>query len=72
MNTQASSMLQPAAASRNAPSTTPNFAAERRGLVRSRDSDPTLCPTTNWVPPSDRPSFIIINGNSVEKVGLVI
>ena len=71
MNTQAGTMLHPAAAPRNASSTTPNLAAGRRGLLRSLASDTALGPSTTWVPPSDRHSFILTNGNPATKVSTV-
>lgn len=54
---QAGTMLHPAAELRNAPSTTPNLAAGRRGLLRSLASDAALGPSTTWVPPSNRLAF---------------
>jgi hypothetical protein len=54
MITQAGTMLHPAAALRNAPSTPPNLAAGRRGLLRSLASGAALGPGTTRVPPSDR------------------
>ncbi len=68
MNTQAGTMLHPAAAPRNAPSTTPNLAAGRRGLLRSLASGTALGPSTTWVPPSGRHSLSLTNGNSAAKV----
>ena len=68
MSTQAGTMLHPAASPRNAPSTMPNLAAGHRGLLRSLASGTALGPSTTWVPPSDRHSFILTNGNSAAKV----
>ena len=57
MNTQAGTMLHPAAEPRNAPSTTPNLAAGGRGLPSSLASGAALGPSTTWVPPSDPMAF---------------
>jgi hypothetical protein len=72
MITQAGTMLHPAAALRNAPSTTPNLAAGRRGLLRSLASGTALGPSTTWVPTSDRHSCILTNGNFAAKVSSVL
>ena len=72
MSTQAGTMLHPAAAPRNAPSTTPNLAAGRRGLLRSLASGTALGPSTTRVPPSDRHSCILTNGNPAAKVCSVL
>ena len=72
MTTQAGTMLHPAAAPRNASSTTPNLAAGRRGLLRSLASGTALGPSTTWVPPSDRHSFSLTSGISAAKVRSVL
>ena len=68
MTTQAGTMLHPAAELRNAPSTTPDLAAGRRGLLRSLASGTALGPSTTWVPPSDRHSSILTHRGSAAKV----
>ena len=54
MRMQAGTMLHPAAEPRNAPNTTPNRVAGRRGLTCSLASGLALSPSTTWVPPSCR------------------
>ncbi len=59
MNVQADTMLHLAAEPRNDPNMTPDLAAKRHGLLRSRASGSALSPSTTWVPPSDRHPVIL-------------
>ena len=68
MNTQAGTMLHPAAAPRNALSMTPNLAVGRHGLLRSLASDAALGPSTTWVPLSDRHQPSLTNGNTTASI----
>jgi hypothetical protein len=71
MTTQAGTMLHPAVERRNAPSTTPDLAAGRHGLLRSLASGAALSPSTTWVPPSDRHLFSSTSGNSAARVSSI-
>ena len=68
---QTGTMLHPAAEPRNAPSTTPNHSAGRRGLLRSLASGTALSPSTTWVPPSDRHAPTLTDNESTAKVGSI-
>jgi hypothetical protein len=61
-------MLHPAVERRNAPSTTPDLAAGRRGLLRSLASGAALSPSTTWVPSSDRHHPILTTGGPSARV----
>ena len=68
MNTQAGTMLHPAAELRNAPSMTASFAAGRHGLLHSLASGAALDPSTTWGLPSDRHLFSLTSGISAARL----